>query len=549
MKTTRRYLILVFVLTISLFACDLFTQEGPPSNAVVLDVIANSALKPWLDDAVEAFNDQKVKTEENKRVYVQLTSMDAGEAVTSIVDGEQSPGLWIPDESVWVDVLAREGVVDFQGDCVSIAESPLVIAMWRPVAEALGWPGRELGWLDIGSLAADPSAWDYYSGGQFGPSLRLGHTHPGLSSTGAETLLAVVQSAQSKVETVSVEDILQPIVQASVGAFEGAVSWFSKDTNTLGETMGTRGIQYLGAAVVYESTAIYYGEGDPDIVPIYPFEGTYMSTHPACVNGGMDAQEIEAAILFRQYLVGEEGQEMALETGLRPVNDQVPMGEPLDETRGVDLSKPTIVFGSPSTEAIYAIQELWQSARKDVNLVMLLDVSGSMEGDKIANVRDAAVQFVNQMGDEDYITLIAFADTPQILIYHEMAGAARDRLVSTIRGLDAWGDTTLYDAIADGSMVITDTTSSQRSNALVVLTDGMDTASTRYVFDQELIELAIANDTTIFTIAYGSDADETLLQNLATQANGNFYLGDEASIVEIYDEMSAAFGGAVGVGR
>jgi Ca-activated chloride channel family protein len=548
-KTTTRFLMLLLILSVPMFACDLSTQNGPPSNAVVLDVIANSALKPWLEDAVEAFNDQKVKTEEKKRIYVQLSFMDAGEAVTSIVDGAGSPALWIPDEPVWVDVLASEGIVDFQDDCVSIAESPLVIAMWRPVAEALGWPGRELGWLDIGSLAADPSAWDYYSGGQYGPSLRLGHTHPGLSSTGAETLLAVVQAAQSKEETVSVEDIQQPIVQASVGAFEGAVSWFSKDTDTLGETMSARGIQYLGAAVVYESTVVYYGGSDPDIVPIYPFEGTYLSTHPACVNGAMDAQNTEAAILFRQYLMGEEGQEMALETGLRPVSSQVPIGEPLDETRGVDVSKPTIVFGAPSAEVIYAIQELWQSARKDVNLVMLLDVSGSMEGDKIASVRDAAVQFINQMGDEDIITLIAFADTPQILIYHEKAGAARDRLVSTIRGLDAWGDTTLYDAIAEGSMVIANTTSSQRTNALVVLTDGMDTASTRYVFNQELVELATANSTTIFTIAYGSDADEALLQSLAIQANGNFYLGDEASIVEIYDEMSAAFGGTVGVGR
>jgi Ca-activated chloride channel family protein len=548
-KTTIRFLMLLLVLSVPMFACDLSTQNGPPSNAVVLDVIANSALKPWLEDAVEAFNAQKVKTEDKKRIYVQLSSMDAGEAVTSIVDGEGSPALWIPDEPVWVDVLASEGVADFQGDCVSIAESPLVIAMWRPVAEALGWPGRELGWLDIGSLAADPSAWDYYSGGQYGPSLRLGHTHPGLSSTGAETLLAVVQAAQSKEDTVSVEDIQQPIVQASVGAFEGAVSWFSKDTDTLGATMSARGIQYLGAAVVYESTVAYYGGGDPDIVPIYPFEGTYLSTHPACINGAMDAQNTDAAIIFRQYLMGEEGQEMALETGLRPVSSQVSIGEPLDETRGVDLSKPAVVFGAPSADVIYAIQELWQSARKDVNLVMLLDVSGSMEGDKITNVRDAAVQFVNQMGDEDVITLIAFADTPQILIYHEMAGAARDRLVSTIRGLDAWGDTTLYDAIAEGSMVIANTTSSQRTNALVVLTDGMDTASTRYVFNQELVDLATANGTTIFTIAYGSDADEALLQSLATQANGNFYLGDEASIVEIYDEMSAAFGGTVGVGR
>jgi Ca-activated chloride channel family protein len=548
-KTTIRFLMLLLILTIPMFACDLSIQNGPPSNAVVLDVIANSALKPWLEDAVEAFNDQKVKTEEKKPIYIQLNSMDAGEAVTSIVDGEGSPALWIPDEPVWVDVLASEGVSDFQDDCVSIAESPLVIAMWRPVAEALGWPGRELGWLDIGSLAADPSAWDYYSGGQYGPSLRLGHTHPGLSSTGAETLLAVVQAAQSKEETVSVEDIQQPIVQASVGAFEGAVSWFSKDTDTLGETMSARGIQYLGAAVVYESTVVYYGRGDPDIVPIYPFEGTYLSTHPACINGAMDAQNTEAAKLFRQYLIGEEGQEMALETGLRPVSSQVPIGEPLDKARGVDVSKPVVVFGAPSAEVIYAIQELWQSARKDVNLVMLLDVSGSMEGDKIANVRDAAVQFVNQMGEEDVITLIAFADTPQVLIYHEMVSTARDRLVSTIRGLDAWGDTTLYDAIAEGSMVIANTTSSQRTNALVVLTDGMDTASTRYVFNQELVELATANGTTIFTIAYGSDADEALLQSLATQANGNFYLGDEASIVEIYDEMSAAFGGTVGVGR
>jgi Ca-activated chloride channel family protein len=548
-KKTRQILMLILVLTSATFACDLFTQGGPPSNAVVLDVVANTALKPWLENAVEAFNNQKVKTEEKKPIYVQLNSQDAGEAVTSMIDSGQLPTLWIPDEPVWVDVLAQEGIADFQGDCMSVAKTPLVIAMWRPVAEALGWPGREIGWLDIGSLAADPSAWDYYSGGQFGTSLRLGHTHPGLSSTGAETLLAVVQSAQSEVETVTVEDIRQPIVQASVGAFEGAVSWFSKDTNTLGETMSLRGIQYLGAAVVYESTVVYYGGGDPDIVPIYPFEGTYVSTHPACVNGGLDAQEQEAAILFRDYLVGVEAQEMALETGLRPVNNQVPLGEPLDESRGVDVSQPVIVFGSPSADVIYAIQELWQSARKDVNLVMLLDVSGSMEGDKIASVRDAAVQFANQMGDEDYITLIAFSDTPQILIYHEMVMTVRDRLVSTIRELEAWGDTTLYDAIADGSAVIASTTSSQRSNALVVLTDGMDTASTRYIFNQDLIELAAANGTTIFTIAYGSDADETLLQNLATQANGNFYLGDEASIVEIYDEMSAAFGGAVGIGR
>src|SRR5690606_37406153 len=124
---------------------------------------------------------------------------------------------------------------------------------------ALGWPGRDLGWLDIGSLAADPGSWDYYSGGQFGDVLRLGHTHPGLSASGANTLLALVHAAELKNTAVEVADIEQPIVQASVGAFEGAVSWFSSSTGSLAETMRDRGVQFLGAAVVYESDVINYG--------------------------------------------------------------------------------------------------------------------------------------------------------------------------------------------------------------------------------------------------------------------------------------------------
>jgi uncharacterized protein YegL len=87
------------------------------------------------------------------------------------------------------------------------------------------------------------------------------------------------------------------------------------------------------------------------------------------------------------------------------------------------------------------------------------------------------------------------------------------------------------------------------ANALVVLTDGEDTASRTYQFNDNLIQAATVNGTTVFTIAYGSGADERTLQSIADQANGNFYKGDEASIAAIYEEMSAAFGGSVGVGR
>ncbi|MFB0537190.1 MAG: substrate-binding domain-containing protein, partial [Anaerolineae bacterium] len=400
-KLLFNILLLITILGLTTMACSLSTSKGPPRNAVLVEVVANSSLTPWLRSAINDFNEAKIETATGKSVFASLNPVEPGQAVTDMTADAYLPTLWIPDSEVWVNVLAERGQTSFQGNCVSVAESPLVIAMWRPVAESLGWPGRSLGWLDIGSLAADPSAWAYYSGGQFGPTLRMGHTHPGLSGTGTSTLLAIVQAAESKTDAVTVEDIQNPIVQASVSAFEGTVSWFSTSTDQLGQTMRERGIGYLGAAVMYESTVTRYGVGDPDIVPIYPFEGTFVATHPACVNGSASAEIQEAATLFRDYLLGQEAQQLAVANGLRPVNDSVTVGAPLDAARGVDLSQPEVVFNPPTVDTIYAVQDLWQAARKDVNLVMILDTSGSMDGNKIRNMRQAAIQFVEQMGEDD----------------------------------------------------------------------------------------------------------------------------------------------------
>jgi Ca-activated chloride channel family protein len=530
------------------FACSLGNDDGPPRNAAQVEVIANTSLTIWLQAAIENFHQAEVKTTAGKPVFINLIPLEAGQATADIAAGVQQPGLWIPDSGVWADVVAEQGQPVFQQNCLSIAQSPLVIAMWRPIAEALGWPGRSLGWLDISSLAADPSAWNYYSGGQFGPTLRLGHTHPGLSGSGTSALLAIVQAAESKAEAVTAEDIRQPIVQASVTAFEAAVSGFSTSTADLGRTMRERGPGYLGAAVVYESAIISHS-GEVDIIPIYPFEGTFMATHPACLNSSAGAETQEAALLFRDYLLGPEAQQLAVAHGLRPVNDQVAIGPPLDAARGIDLSQPEIIFSSPSVETIYAAQDLWQAARKDMNLVMLLDISGSMAGDKIGNMRRAAIQFVEQMGGDDFLTIIPFSDQPAVFMQHAQVGPNRGEAINIIAGLQADGGTALYDAIGFGGNIIAISTSGQTSNALVVLSDGQDTSSVNYTFSQQLIEIAGANNTAVFTIAYGDDANNDILAELAQKSNGNFYLGNEANIGQIYQEMSAVFGGSVGIGR
>ncbi|MFQ5437150.1 MAG: substrate-binding domain-containing protein, partial [Anaerolineae bacterium] len=430
MKKWRGLIWLAAFLALTTLACgfgSLGEDGGPPNDAVVIEVIANTSLTPWLETAVAQFNEAEILNGDEEQVWALLESVESGEAIGEL-QAVDAYDLWIPDEQVWVNVLADQGNADFQGDCVSVAESPLVIGMWRDVAKALGWPGLPLGWLDIGSLAADPTAWDYYSGGVFGDSFRLGHTHPGLSGTGASTLLALVQAAQSKTEAVTAVDIQQPIVQASVGAFEGGVTWFSNSSDALGATMSSRGITYLGAGVMYESTVLQYGDGR--IVPIYPLEGTFMADFPACVNNGSDAVSQEAAQIFRDYLLDVEAQQTAVAFGLRPVNSSVTPGFPLAESNGVDLEQPAVIFNSPTVETVYAVQDLWQSARKDVNLVMLLDTSGSMRGDKMEGMRAAAMQFVQQMGEDDTISLIAFSTNPDLLVSQARVGDARQKVIN-----------------------------------------------------------------------------------------------------------------------
>lgn len=535
------------LLAFTTMACSLFSfgDSGPGFNATEVTVYANTTISTWIQRSANEFNEIGFETENGRSVYVSVVPVDSGAAINELI-GEASPDIWIPDEQVWVNLLADQGNTNYQNDCVSVGESPLVIAMWREVAESLGWPGLPLGWLDIGSLATDANAWRYYSGGDYGPTLRMGHTHPGLSGTGASTLLAVVQAAQSKTDAVTVSDIQQPVVQASVGAFESGVAIFSTDTASLGSQMVDRGVQYLGAGIVHEATVLQ--TNNVDIVPIYPLEGTFIANFPACINQTSDAQVSEASELFRDYLISAEAQTIATEYGIRPINDEATVEWPLTADRGVDLSQPTQIFSAPSVDTIYAVQDLWQSARKDVNLVMLLDVSGSMSGSKMSNMRDAAIQFVEQMGDDDFITIITFSSAARPIVQHERIGDSRDKVINAIANLSANGDTSLFDAIGLGSAIIEETRSVNTTDALVVLTDGEDTYSYQFTANSAA-QAALESQATVFTIAYGRNADTNTLSFLANEANGNFYEGDEASISAIYEEMSAAFGGSVGFGR
>ena len=98
---------------------------------------------------------------------VEVTSKSSGGAADALargwddaVDGVR-PDVWSPAASSWTQLLRQKTTAldkpDLVGDAKqpSIVNSPLVIAMPKPMATALGWPKKALGWGDVLRLAQD----------------------------------------------------------------------------------------------------------------------------------------------------------------------------------------------------------------------------------------------------------------------------------------------------------------------------------------------------------------------------------------------------------
>ena len=520
------------VLATTACSSDKTTDPGIPRNALMVNVVANTSLTAWLTEATTTFNAAARKTSANKSVFVKIQFAEVGQTIADHAKESGFADMWIPDNEAWITLMSERGSTSFGTDCVSVARSPLIVAMWRPLAESLGWPTRKLGWLDISSLTSDEAAWHYYSGGQYGRTLRFAHAHPGLSGSGASTLLAVMQAAKQSPVPLTTEEIKSPIVQASLNAFEGGVAVFGASPNQLAQTMRQRGIQYLGAAAMYENNVLDVSAGNPEIVPIYPFEGTFFATHPACINTTISVDQREASKLFRDFLLEVETLRLAEKHALRPATGTAKLDPPLD-TR-----QPAISFSAPAASAIQTVQSSWKTARKPMHLVLVMDTSGSMKGGKIDGLKRAAKQFVTQMNDNDYLTLLPFNayPIPAVTTFGRVADT-RTQALDEIDALQATGGTALYDAISAAAKGIAAVTSKQRSNLIVVLSDGLDANSTLH-FGPTLISKVTDNDTSLYTIAYGADADDSTLTALSTQSNGAFYKGGEADIAAIYQGAS-----------
>lgn len=258
--------------------------------AAVEITIASSVIKqPWLQDAAQSFAEADIRTASGAPIKITASPVLSGESLLQISEGTLTPTVWSPGETAWVDQLndrwgRSHPTSPMSAACEPTILTPVGFAMWRPMAEALGWPDQPIGWRTLVDLANDPAGWASRGHPEWG-TLKLGHTHPQYSSAGLLFLASAIYSELGKTGSLTTEEVYSPeITQALVTLAENTAKYGMVTTDLLAK-MAEGGPDFLHVASAFEEGTVRFNVERADelrwpLTFIFPVEGTFWSYHP-----------------------------------------------------------------------------------------------------------------------------------------------------------------------------------------------------------------------------------------------------------------------------
>jgi len=522
-------ILLIFLLPLS--GCGDFLPAGlGDDNPITIRFAYSQDKEKWLTEQIAHFNEQRI-TVNNRRVVVEGMSEASGVARTEIKKGTLNVTVWSPSASTWLEVLKQE--TGNQNVAVSnkpLALSPVVIAMWKPMAEAMGWPNRPIGWKDMLELSNDPQGWGRFGHPEWG-RFSWGHTDPEVSTTGLSTLIAEFYAATGKREGLTVADVQSEQATAFIRQLGRSIKHYGYNTLVFSENMKKFGMSYISAFPMGELTLIDFNKFDPPATPlvaIYPAEGTFWHDNPFIIMASASADERAAAERLYEFLLSEESQRAAMGYGLRPADPNIPLTDPISPAYGVDPQGVQEVLIMPPAEVIVAIKDAWKLNRKRADILLVVDTSGSMEGDKLTMVKAGIETFLLRILPEDRLGLITFDSKARLVVPMAPLSENRIAIQTAVQEMRASGRAALFDALelARQTLEALPPAEDDRIRAIVLLSDGADNAS-RVSLDQ-LRDAFEESDISIFPIAYGSDADRQVLDVIAEFSRTVVVVGDPA---------------------
>jgi Ca-activated chloride channel family protein len=598
--------IVVAMLLVALGACSnddstsTADKLGDSTGCVVVDITVSPEKGDLMTSLAQEFNRGGHKLPSGSCVFVRPTAVSSGAAEAALAGTWDTaaygprPVIWSPASSSWGGILDQR--LQEQGkpamaptDAKPFMVTPLVIAMPKPMAQALGWPDTPIGFGDIAKLAQDPNGWASHGHPEWGP-FRLGKTNPNFSTSGLSALIAQTYAALGTTRDMSSEDVSNPAVVQTSKAIESSVVHYGDTTlnflnNWYRADRRDTALTYTSAVAVEEKSIIDYNSGNPDgvlqpgevprkpripLVAIYPKDGTLYSDSPFYVLDAswVSTTERQAAAVFQTFVLQPSNQQKVLKYGFRPGNPAVKVGAPILPSNGVDPTKPETLLEVPRPPVLSTLLDSWNTERKGARVLLTLDVSGSM-GDpasdsssdtKLDLAKRAAVDALGQFKDDDEVGLRVFSTrlgpsgTEEILDLMPIApiGPNREQMRQQIEQLVPVAGTPLYSVTQQSYQSMIDSYDPARINAVLLLTDGRNDDGNASDDDQQSAALLASlrknssgedpRPVRIFTIGYGSDADASTLEAIAQASNGAAYSAkDPTTISQVFSQVVSNF--------
>lgn len=532
-----------------------------PADTILVSLASSNTKRNWLDQVVEQFNAADFETATGDAIVAEVSHVTSGGSMNAILDGEIMPVAWSPGDGSWVEQInstwqQRNNRPINSQSCKPTVFAPLGFAMWRPMAEALGWPDTPIGWDTIVDLAEDPEGWASLGRPEWG-QFRFGHTHPGYANSGLLSMTGFVHGIVGVDDSLTAAQVYE--AEEAMKALEANTSKYGRQAPALLELMARQGPSFLHAAAVPEADTVRFNveRGDELAFPlafIFPAGGTIWADHPYCILDNADwvsEDQAEAAVIFRDYLLAKEQQELAVDNYLRPLDDSIALHAPLDLANGTDPGvTPAIVpaLPSPDADVSAAVIDLFSITKRKATVIVVLDVSGSMEGEKIKSATAATVEFLDRLDPNDEVALLTFNDNVVALSEPQRVGSVGEGLSGRISSLIADGNTALHSAVCEATNLASalkvedEAAGETRLYGIVLLSDGEDTMgepTENQMFVTCLPANPEADGIKVFPIAFGQDAAEDLLSRVANATGGRLYTADPGSISNVYLSISA----------
>jgi Ca-activated chloride channel homolog len=524
-------------------------------------------------------------------VGVAVTSKASGGAQEALARGwdEQRdgprPDVWTPASSSWIELLRQRlaerdapSLVPTGAPPPSLAKTPLVLAMPRPMAEALGWPARSLGWADLLRLAQDPRGWGAAGHPEWG-RFKLGKTNPHFSTSGLNATIGTFFAATGLSSDLSVKDVTAAKTMAYVKGVESSVVHYGDTTLTFLSNLQAaddrgQGLTYISAVAVEEKSVLDYNLGNPTgdprtlgqhpppktpLAAVYPKEGTLFSDNPWVTLSApwVDDAKRAAAADFARYVQSEPAQRRFTDAGFRTFD-----GKPSPKTtreNGLLADQPKLTLTPPAPAVLDQVQRSFDVVRKRARVLLIMDVSGSMGqavptagSNRLELAKSAATKALAQFARDDELGFWVFSTKlgPNGEPWRELerirpVRSALAPIKQRIAGLVPEGGTGLYATTRAAQRVMTAGFDPDRINAVVLLTDGKN----EYPADTDLDGLVRqlrgeSPDTSVrvFSIAFGEDADLAALRRIAEASGAAAYdAKDPASIDNVFTAVISNF--------